>query len=241
VDPSLMGAMTQFKDLFVYMSGNLDALGGLGAQSGTLGQDKLLTQSASERLNDMQDRVVKATTQVVRDLAWYLWRNPYIDLPLTKEITPTIKRDFRWNSSQREGDFFDYNFDVVPYSLQSRSPNERLQFLLQIVQTVIMPMYPLLQQQGISFDMFKFMQMVAKLSNEKTLGDLLVNDMGMTANQEGVVTPRQSPVTSRNYTRHNVPGQSRAGADQQAVQGYQQAAAAGGGPQGGPTRAGTAR
>jgi hypothetical protein len=37
VDANLMGSLNVFKDLFVYLAGNLDSLGGLSGQTGTIG------------------------------------------------------------------------------------------------------------------------------------------------------------------------------------------------------------
>ena len=218
VDPNLMTALIQFKQLFNYAAGNMEALGGLGPQSATLGQDKLLTESASERLADMQRRVVKFTTGVTRDLAWYMWRNPYVDMPLTKQLTPTISRDFRWTADSRNGEFFDYNFAVVPYSLRSRSPQEKLSVLNQMVTGIILPMMPILQQQGISFDAFKFLELVSKLSNVPELADIIKSDMGIALNDQDA-SVKQSPVTQRNYTRTGQPSRAnQQGSDQMAMQ-----------------------
>lgn len=204
VDPNLMSSIGGFKDLFIYLAGNLDILGGLGPQSQTLGQDRLLSGAASERLNDMRDRVIKFTTRIVEDLAWYLWRDPMIDLPLTKQITPTISSTFRWTPDSREGEFFNYNFKVVPHSLQSRSPQERLQVMMQIVQTVVIPMMPMLQERGIVFDIEEFMRQIAKLSHSPELEKLLVRDTGLSLlGQDAPIDPRQSPVTTRNYVRRD--------------------------------------
>ena len=112
----------QGKDLFSYITGNMDSLGGLAPSTQTIGQDKMLAKSASERLADMQERVVKATTGVIRDLAWYLWHDDSVELPLTKPITQKIQRDFTWDKFSRDGELFDYNIDITPYSLQSKSP-----------------------------------------------------------------------------------------------------------------------
>jgi hypothetical protein len=107
VDGNLMAALSQFKDLFSYLAGNLDALGGLGAQSQTVGQDRLLSSSASSRIADMQQKVLRFTESVVTDIAWYMWNDPTVDLALTKPITTGISRQFNLTPDSMEGDFFD--------------------------------------------------------------------------------------------------------------------------------------
>ena len=222
VDGSLMATIMQFKDLFSYQAGNIDSLGGLDAASSTLGQDRMLSQSASERLADMQERVVKHTTNVIRKIGWYLWSNDEIELPLNKPITPTISRNFKWNKYSRDGEFFDYNFRIIPYSLQAKSPQDRVQTMMMIVNQTILPMMPVLQQQGIAFDIFKYLEKIAELTDIQELNDLIYNDAGMTMNQRDTVDPKSSPVTQRNYTRQSIPGKDTAqGQNQQAIEQFQ--------------------
>lgn len=65
VDQPTLAFLVQLKDLFVYMGGNLDALGGLGKLSETVGQEQLIAKSASARIADMQETATKAVKQVV--------------------------------------------------------------------------------------------------------------------------------------------------------------------------------
>lgn len=207
VDPSLMTTWLNLKDSFSYIAGNLDTLGGLGPSSQTIGQDKMIKEQASERLADYQERVVKATTRVITDIGWYLWHNDEADIPLTKKITSRISRDFRWNRFSRAGDFYDYVFSVTPYSLKPRTPNERLQVLNMIVNQTIMPALELLASQGISFDIFKYLEHVARLSSTAEVEDLVRNAEGRMLNQrEPYDQMHKAPVSQRTYTRQNIPG-----------------------------------
>jgi hypothetical protein len=226
VDGALMATFGQFKDLFGYSAGNIDAMGGLGASSSTIGQDKMIRESASERLNDYQQRVVKATTRVVSDVGWYMWNSDEIDLPLTKQITSTIQRDFRWNRFSRDDDFYNYNFSIVPISLQAKSSSERLQTITSVVQQTIIPLMELLASQGIQFDAFKYLEHVARLSNVQEINELLRNAQGMTANQRSPIeSTGKSPVTQRNYTRQSIPGSATPeGKQQQAMEQFQKIA-----------------
>lgn len=226
VDAALMATFGQLKDLFSYAAGNTDAMGGLGASSSTIGQDKMIRESASERLNDYQQRVVKATTKAIVDIGWYMWHSDEIDLPLTKQITSTISRDIRWNRFSRDAEFYDYNFSIVPISLQSKSPNERLQIITSVVNQTIIPLMELLTAQGIQFDAFKFIEHVARLSNVPEINELLRNAQGMTANQRSPIeSSGKSPVTQRNYTRQSIPGAATPeGKQQQAMDQFQKIA-----------------
>lgn len=209
VDGNLMGALGNFKDLFSYVAGNLDSLGGLSPQAETLGQDRLITASASQRINDMQDRVVKFTTGIVRDIAWYLWNDPLANIALKRKVTDSIEIDVSWNTDSRAGDFFDYQFSVVPHSLQSKTPAERLQFLMQIVNTVIIPLRPLLQQQGITFDIEEFLKQVARLSNSPDIEKIVRREVGLPLQPHGTPESEQSPNTTRTYVRMDRGGNAR--------------------------------
>ncbi len=209
VDPNLLTTLLQFKQLFSYAAGNLDSLGGLGSQSQTLGQDKLLSQSASERLASMQSRTVKFTKEVVEDLAWYMWHNDTVDIPIQKKLTRTITRDVRWTSASRRGSIFDYNFEVSPHSLNEQSPQERMNVIMQIVSQVVMPMMPALQEAGASFDIIRFLELIAKLSNVDELSELIRNEEGRQLNEPRQGSSSSKPsVTDRTYRRVGEPSQT---------------------------------
>lgn len=234
VNGPLMATFMQFKDMFSYTAGNIDTLGGLSSVTDTVGQDKMIKSSASERLSDYQQRVVKATTKVVRDIAWYLWNNDDVELPLTKPITSTISRDFKWTKFSKEGDIFDYNIDTVPHSLQYKSPQEKLQTMTMVVNQTILPMMEMMMSQGITFDLFKYLEHVAKLSNVQEINDLVRNMEGKQMNQRDVIDSAKSPVTHRSYTRQSLPSSATSeGKQQQAVDQFQQMAQSMAGGQGG--------
>ena len=54
IDDKNLAFLLQVKTLFNYYGGNIDSLGGLGPQTGTVGQDKLIAESASRRLADFR-------------------------------------------------------------------------------------------------------------------------------------------------------------------------------------------
>ena len=56
IDQQNLAFLLQVKNLFNYYGGNIDTLGGLGPQSSTVGQDRLISESASRRLADTRKR-----------------------------------------------------------------------------------------------------------------------------------------------------------------------------------------
>lgn len=126
---------------------NLEVIGGKGVFGSTLGQEQMLQTNAMRELDDMVNQVYIFTKSVVEKLAWNLWVDPFITLPLIKRIAGKDIQ-LHYDEAVREGDFFDYNFEIEPYSLTRMNPEIRYQRLLQLVSQVVLPLVPLAAQQG---------------------------------------------------------------------------------------------
>jgi len=197
------------KNLYSYMAGNLDALGGLQAMSDTGVQDKMLQGAASQRSERMQSRAISHAAAVISDIAWYMWTDPLIEMNVVKTIPGTdIRVPATFSPERIRGDFFDYAFEISPYSMQYRSPGQRSQALLGVFNQLIMPLAAngMLAAQGISIDMTELLDLVSKLQNMPELKQILVfsEGAGGTPAERG---PSSSPTTHRIHERINRPGQ----------------------------------
>jgi hypothetical protein len=223
VDSASLAFMIQLKDMFSYLGGNLDSLGGLGPTAKSGKHDSLLRQSASVRIEDMQQRTTNAVRTAVESMADYIYYDPAPSTKVYRDIPSTdlsVKVDF--DPEIREGDFLDFAIDIAPYSLQSRSPSERLAAINEIMQGIVMPMSAQLQQRGIVPDMDRYMEIVSKYSHMSEIAEILkmadfaemetMREMSeMNGGQAGASKP---PVTERRYVRENVAmGGTRAGRD----------------------------
>jgi len=227
IDQRSFAFMLQSKDLFSWLSGNLDALGGLGPQAGTLGQDRLLFASANQRVAGMQDRVLEFTRDVIRDMSYWLWEEPLESYPLTLEFAELDPMEAELTPEERDShEVFEHEMEIEPYSMQHMSPSERLQNINQIVTGIIMPSMPMLQQQGLDVDMGKLLGLYSRYSNLPELNDIIVRQEEMTPGLRGVQEGGggegeggggqggRSPVTHRTNERISSPGPaSRANAD----------------------------
>jgi hypothetical protein len=215
VAPENQQFLVYAREIFSYLGGNIDAMGGLAQQAGTLGQEELLVQSSSEMIRDMQAKVMKFTKEVTRDLAWYMYNDPFIELPLVKRIEGTEDTPFVWGPNDRKADFFNFSFDIQPYSLQHKGPNQRMQTIMGLMQNTLLPLAPQLEQMGVQLNLQKFVELVSQYSDLPELEDLIVTEMPtpyeelLLSHEEaaggGGERPTQSPVTQRNYTRKNIP------------------------------------
>lgn len=207
------------KDLFAYFAGNLDSYGGLSPQADTLGQDQLIHETASRQLKAMQDRMVEFTEQIVRDLAYYRWHDPIRTDNVTKRIEG-VDFDFQsqFGPASKLGMFFNYQFEVVPYSMQHRTPAMRLQTMLQMLEKVIMPTTPLMQQQGLGLDVREMIRTIANYSDMYELNNWLryspESGGGHLADEEREPLPSiLSGNRDRTVTRINRPDRTRRAAD----------------------------
>jgi len=199
------------QDLFNNLSGNLDLLGGLGPQSDTVGQDQLISDRASERVEWMKDRVYLRTRDVCESIAWYYWHDPvrlyagvrelpHTDLAIPVEITPEM----------RSGNWQKFNFEIVPHSMQKLSPAQRMNELRQLMQELT-ALGPLLEQQGLALNVQAYLETYAKyrhMPEVRELVTLLEGEPGEPApigTRPGAEGARMPAHTVRENVRRSVP------------------------------------
>lgn len=217
IDQPTFALYLQSRDLFSYFAGNLDSLGGLSPVSDTASQDKLVSDAASVRLNSMKSSVIQFVKRIFKAIAWYEWTDPVRERIIEKQVAGTdlvLKR--KWSAETRDGDFLDYNIDIDVHSMQEDTPNLRLQKLNATLQNIILPMMPMMQQQGVQLDISKLMEIQARLGDIPELNELLtfangpIEQLPMLGNP----TPSFKPMeTKRTYERINRPGATRSGKD----------------------------
>jgi len=190
------------------LGGNVEMLGGLGAQSRTATQDKMLNANSSASIQSMQQAVVSGTSRVLESLCWYWHHHPQYTMdayhpieglpnPIKRTVTPQMRQSVP---------FEDLKLKVDPYSLQFQTPEQKLAFLNQTVSQIIIPLMPMMQQQGITFDLNTYLKIIATHANSPELTDIIqsiqvpepAGDQG-----EGEETPGKSPTSSRTYNRIN--------------------------------------
>lgn len=199
------------------VGGNLDVLGGLSPSADTLGQEKLLGDSASQRLVFMRRKLGALVDSHFTKLAHYLYKDPLVSLDLQKPIQGTsLSVPFQWSPDTRVGKPDLYQIAIEPYSMVHREPQSQMRTLLEIWNTVVMPAAPILPPENMLGAVEALLRMAADKLNLPELQDLLPYLM---ANQAAIqqqqqqqpqgVGPMQPPETTRNYVRRSIPGASR--------------------------------
>ena len=203
----------QLRDMFNYMGGNLDTIGGLAAAADTLGQEQLIKQSSSQKVQDMQARVTKFTGNVVKSIGLWAWYDPARTYMLTEDLGNTgIEVQIPLKPKDRkESEFFDLQFSIRPSSLQETTSADRVQAMSNLMNNFLLPMAPTLMQQGVQIDVPAYVGHMANLTGVEEIADL-ITPMGTPLDPDNMIgiahTPPQQgkpPVTKREYIRRNVP------------------------------------
>jgi len=216
VNRESMAFLIWMRDLFSYMQGNLETMGGLGVQADTLGQEQMLSVNSNVRISTMRKKLERFVEDCGRDLAYHLWYSPTLRIPLVKK-TPVegVEVQTEWRPPKdNEGDFLDYNIQIEPFSMNRKSPEERLVLLDRFVKDTLIPLLPLAQQQGILIDIERLTKLYSKYSRVPELEDILVFTNPKEPETLPVEPSGKPAETTRRYIRENRPGATRQGHDQ---------------------------
>lgn len=198
--------LIQIKEMYSYLGGNLDAIGGLARSASTVGQESIIAKGANARIAAMQDRVLSWVGDIGQALAWLVWTNPGKGPRFMKRIADY---EVPWRFERKKGNFEDYGISIEPYSMQSRTPSERVADIVELTATVLMPLSPMMGQQGKKFDFDAFMDILSKYKSlpelNRIVADMTMEDRQM-AQQQTAERPVQSPVTRRETVRTSVSG-----------------------------------
>jgi hypothetical protein len=211
-------------ELFNRHAGNLDTLGGLAPQADTLGQEEILGNNANQRVFYMRRKTASFVGAILKSLGHYLYSDPFVELGLEKQIPGTqLSIPTTFSAENRVGEAKDFDISIEPYSMVYRSPQSQLRNFLELFQTVVLPMAPLLQAQGVGIDGGAIVRIISEYSDTPELNEVLTalpppDPMAMGGmpgqGQPGQGQPEgpgKPPVTTRNYVRKNVSQGSRRG------------------------------
>jgi hypothetical protein len=206
-NPQTFALALQCKETLDWLAGNISSLGGLAAQSQTLGQDKMLAENASGKPQDMQERTIAAEQGVYEDMAYWLCNDPISEYYLVKQIGNTDETiEFTWGPQERAmiGSLTRYNFTVDPFSRAHRSPSEKANAYLQYLLQVLIPGQQSMMQQGMDLDWEYIVKTISKFSNLPDVKRSIRYIQGEAYPERGPVDkPGMAPNTSRTNVRVN--------------------------------------
>jgi hypothetical protein len=121
---------------FSKMAGNIDLISGAQSDENTLGQTEILQNNGQVRLQDMQNLTYQFTAEVTHDLAFMLHTDPLIDMMLVKRVGG-VDQQARYTPEMREGDFLDYTYSIIPYSMARTDPEKKVRRIMEFISTGI--------------------------------------------------------------------------------------------------------
>lgn len=139
-DPATFATFLQLRDLFMWLGGNLEVQAGLGAQSDTATQDKMIKAASSVKVQGMAQTIEDFVVEILQQLAWYRWNDPLNEVWVMKRnAEANVEIPAVFNAESRGGDLEDYDFKLQPSSMQRLSPGEKAQQLRLLWQQDILP------------------------------------------------------------------------------------------------------
>ncbi len=193
------------QDYYDRMAGNLQAMGGLGVQAATLGQEELIQGRVGRNEADMRMAVVKFASESIMDLANLMWGDETLELQTSIPLSTTgIEVGSSWTVGHREGNFEDYEFKVEPYSMVFKTPEQQEQEIYQFIQQFA-PIWPQMQASGATLDAEAIVNDIARLKGRPEFKNYITfaNPAEMLGGDQNTI---QSPaVTSRETIRRNIP------------------------------------
>jgi hypothetical protein len=169
IDQSNFAFFMDSMNRFDYMH-RISALGGNAEISETAKQAEQMGGSASMRMNKMGLRLTSALAGVFRSLGWHLFYEPGKQPPIIYQLPGSgLSVTDRYTPDKREGDVLEYNFDIVPYSYQHKTPGQEKAELDETFNIVAQTA----QLAGQAPNVEGYLRIRAELSGFKYLNDLI--------------------------------------------------------------------
>ncbi len=193
------------QDEYDRFAGNLQAMGGLGPQSSTVGQEELIHGRVDQMEADMRMAVVGFASESILDLGRLMWNDQTLELQSSMPVgNHGMEVPSNWTPDYRVGEFEDYDFKVEPYSMVFKTPEQKLQEMYEYLDR-LSRMWPMFQASGASFDAKAFSEEVARLKNRPEFERFVTYAAPAEMLGGDQNTIRQSPNTSRETVRRNIP------------------------------------
>jgi len=149
---------------FSKQNNNMDTLGGLNSGANTLGQEQMMMANASRSVDDMVNSVYDFTKSVSKKMVFQFWSDPLISVPQIKRVQGFGDIPVVFDRAARDGEFWDYEFSIEPYSMQRLSPQVEFQRTLSLLTQWIIPTMQIAAGQGAQVNIPKATAHLAKMA-----------------------------------------------------------------------------
>lgn len=205
-DNRTLAMVPVLKDLYNWLGGNINELGGLGVSAPTATQGKLLSEAASGMVSFMQSR----TNEAVRLACEAIVHNELSD-PFGTEYMPETMADGQtyWRKltpeMRNQIDKVLVNVDIDVYSMAYKSPSQRLSAIMNWWNSFAMPSYQMLAAEGGGYDIQKLNRVMADMMDEPVINEVTIYSSAPQSEQSGgpAMPIKQSPSTVRTNIRQD--------------------------------------
>lgn len=146
---------------FNFQAGNIDLLGGRMPASETLGQDEMLMSNASRRIEEMLLLNYAHHRSVLNKVLGLMWDDPTFIARRTVNIAGVGEVVVELSNLIEHGQLNEFSLQIELFSMQRFSPTERRNAMLQMLNGLILPLMPLMQQQGLTLDIKRLIKKIA--------------------------------------------------------------------------------
>lgn len=222
VNPGLAAFAMQWKQMTNQVMGNIEMIGGTGAQSETLGQDEMMMRQSSAMLAEMMDRTMEFYRDCLHDLGFYMYDDPMQSYTVT-QTAPGFE-DIQYTShftpeQRQQADYNDLDMEIEVSSVQNTTPAQRSAKLKRWLVEVYAPFMQLFQMQGQTINLEKLTKLIAQYDDMPELHDVVESTNGFEPYPEGPRGEmRKPPGGVRKYERISRNGNPAQSQDMQAMQ-----------------------
>ncbi len=164
IDPQHYNWIQYLEQQYSMQGNNLYTLGGQNTGAATLGQDQLSFANASKSVDDMTESVYDFVKSISNKMTWHFWSDPLISVPEIKRIEGYGEIPVIFDRAARDGEFWDYEFNVEPYSMQRLSPSVEFNRVLSLLTQWILPSAQIGASQGAALDVPMVTKYLAKMA-----------------------------------------------------------------------------
>jgi hypothetical protein len=211
VDPNTIAFRMGLTDLFDRAAGNLRAMGGLGQQADTAEQEKIIQGAVSRIESDLMSAFTKFTSDCCRELGYLVHNSETTEIKASMEVVPGIEVDASWPPTDmygnpEKGNFEDFRFKIVQHSTRYKDSQMKLAETWDFINRIA-PLLPMFNAQGMTINMQELIEDIARLSDRPEYLRYIepLTQIQQEAAQQQTGETRQSPITSREQVRRNVP------------------------------------
>jgi hypothetical protein len=220
IDQTTFAFAVHINNAFKVLANNLDTLGGLGAMSGTASQEKILDRNSSRQTKKMTKSIEELCSKILRKIAWFLYSDPIAEIPLEKTIPglEEIRIPSTFSAQNRLADFFDFDISVKASSMQRMGPEERMDAVMRILMEVVIPLMPVMQEQGGQIDFSVLFDALARNNHLPEIKNILSFAESQLEQKPSGGKSASSPMTTHSSIRRNESQQTIQGQDANLIQ-----------------------